>query len=1243
MAAVSHWSRARAWSRAVWRCLGQPTCLAAGLFLIVSLASGECRAQPVPGEATLSVSGGYARLLLKLDEDVESEVSVAGSILVIRFKRPVDVPVAKLSDAAPDYVGSARRDPDGSAIRLALSRKVTVNAMTAGGRIFVDLLPDSWKGLPPGLPPEVVKELSERARVAERALRLQRASQEAKKRPPIRVRASVQPTFVRFVFELPEGTGVNTVLNEKTLALTFSSVLSFDLADAKLAAPSNVASIGQKIEGDASTVEVGLIGDVDVHSFREERNYIVDIGFQQPEKPSILSKPPVVAGKTRPAGAAAAADKPAGEAAPARQSSDIIPPTSESIAREAKLDTRPEAAAKPEPVAKSEPPTKPSPAAVEPLATAAPAKQIAVAIAAEPAAKETPVAVVAAPPVATPPAAVAAPVKAVAAVSEPTAKTGTGNGGAVDAKRSSDSLRLTFSFAARVPAALFLRADVAWLVFDSVEPIDLEPIRREGGSVIADLGQIALEKGQAIRIRLNRPQLVSIRSGDEAGAGRSWVVMFADAVQTPAQPLVALRNIADPANATVAVPLANPGLLHRVIDPDAGDALMVITAPPPARGFVKRQDFVEFSLLESVHGVVIAPNADEVTASVASDKITLSRPGGLTLSSANAVAQRASAVVRPIFDVNEWRKNQLQPFGERLDMLVSAVAQATGNQRTPARLDLARFYLSRGMYHEAKAILDLVLEDAKPGQELPAALMTHAIASTLMGRPELSLKDLANPAIGANYDAQLWKALAYARQEKWTEAREKFKNIELAVTALPAGLQSIAVSEAMRASLEAKDFSGAAARSSELDLLEIAPERKPAILVMQGRLDEALGREKDALGKYREVVASSDRAAASEASLLEIALLQKREEISQDDALRGLETLAVTWRGDGVEIRALQMLARIYASLGRYGESLSAARTATDLQSNSEVSRQTQDEAAALFSQVFLSQKGDDLPLIDALALFYEYRELTPIGRRGDEMIRRLADRLVAVDLLDQASELLQYQVDHRLEGAARAQVASRLAMVYLMNRKPDRAIAALRSTRIADLAGELRQQRLLLEARAQSDIGRRDLALDIIANVGGREAIRLRSDIYWAGRRWREASEQIELYYADRWRDFKPLNPQEKGDVIRAVLGYALAEDSLGLARFREKYAPLMSGEKDQSLMETASRPASNNSADFAQIAKMAASVDTLDGFLRDMKSRFPDSSAKAVLPPGMEAADPTPTGSLPAIVGLKRVDAAR
>jgi len=785
---------------------------------------------------------------------------------------------------------------------------------------------------------------------------------------------------------------------------------------------------------------------------------------------------------------------------------------------------------------------------------------------------------------------------------------------------------------------MFRRADVIWLVFDSARPVDLEPIRREAGLVIGDVSTLRLENAQAIRIRLNRPQLASL-TPDDTG----WVVSFADTMQTASQPLSAIRNITDPGRANVTVPIAMPGAMHRLVDPDAGDALMVITAGPPGRGFVRRQDFVELSLLESIHGVVIQPNSDDVTAEIASDKITLSRPGGLTLSSADVGAERAATAVRPVFEVNEWRRNRSEEFVKRRDALIVAAANATAEQRTAARLDLARFYMAWGLYPEAKGVLDLTLAEARPGQEDLSALIVHAVASTLMGRPEQGLKDLSLPAIGSNYDSQLWKALALARQGKWAEAREKFKNVEFAIASLPLELQRVALIDAMRASVEVKDFSGAASRSNDLDVIGIPADLKPELSVLRGRLAEALGREKDALAEYKAAARSTDRASAMEARLNDIALRQRRDELVQADALRDLETLSMTWRGDALEVKALTMMARIYTDTDRYGEALSAARTATRLQPNSDLARAAQDDSAALFAQLFLSAKGDDLPPVDALALFYEYSELTPIGRRGDEMIRRLADRLVAVDLLDQASDLLQYQVDHRLEGAARAQVAARLAMVYLMNRKPDRAIAALRTTRINDLAGELRQQRLLLEARAQSDIGRRDLALDIISNIAGPEAIRLRSDIFWAARRWRESSEQIELYYGERWRDFKPLSATEKGDMVRAVIGYALAEDTIGLVRFREKYAPLMSGETDRSAFDIASKPASTNSAEFAQIAKMAASVDTLEGFLREMKARFPDMTAKAPLPPETQRPDPFPTGALPAIIGLKRVEAAR
>src|SRR5258707_13507581 len=208
----------------------------------------------------------------------------------------------------------------------------------------------------------------------------------------------------------------------------------------------------------------------------------------------------------------------------------------------------------------------------------------------------------------------------------------------------------------------------------------------------------------------------------------------------------------------------------------------------------------------------------------------------------------------------------------------------------------------------------------------------------------------------------------------------------------------------MRCSREVRDYSGAAKRSDDLDVVGLPSELKGAILVLRGRLAEALGHDRDALGQYRIAIASADRAAAAEAKLLEIVLRQKRDEISQAEVLRELETLSVIWRGDAVEVRALQIMARIYPETGRSGESFAAARTATRLQPNSEPTRQTQDAAAAPFAQPFLRPQGGDLPPVDALGIFYAYRELTPLRRRRDEMIRRLADPLVAVDRLAHGS-----------------------------------------------------------------------------------------------------------------------------------------------------------------------------------------------------------------------------------------------
>jgi hypothetical protein len=200
------------------------------------------------------------------------------------------------------------------------------------------------------------------------------------------------------------------------------------------------------------------------------------------------------------------------------------------------------------------------------------------------------------------------------------------------------------------------------------------------------------------------------------------------------------------------------------------------------------------------------------------------------------------------------------------------------------------------------------------------------------------------------------------------------------------------------------------------------------------------------------------------------------------------------------------------------------------------------------------------------------------------------------------------------LQGAARAQVATKLATIYLMNRKPDFALAAIQKTRVSDIAGDLREQRLLLESRALSELGRHEMALEIIEGMRTPEAMRLRADILWNAKKWREAGEAIEVLHGDRYKQFAPLNDQERADILRGAIAYSLAEDPMSLTRFREKYAAKMIDGPDRRAFEVVASPIGSSSKEFRDVANTVGNTSTLEAFLREMHKRYPDKDISAL-----------------------------
>jgi tetratricopeptide (TPR) repeat protein len=1180
-------------TRARERMRGRPLCGCGALAIVAILQTlmlftpafgGRAFAEErIKGEVKVSTEGGYARLAFRFEKEVPATIQTTYPIMVVTFKKPVAIAVDQLNAAAPDYISAARLDPDGVSIRIALAHKIKVNSIPAAERLYVDLLPEAWTGLLPGLPREVIEELANRALAAESQLRKQRFTAKSQKPSAIRVKVATQPTFTRYVFAMPDVANVVPESAEGKLKLEFDQPIKWDLADARAAMPPTLRSIDADVEDDTVAVSFAFNGTPQVRTFREDRSIVVDVGHD-----GAKSKPAAEEGAKLKQGAAAPAAVPAiepPETVPAKDAAAeplpkadtvpplivpaVVPPPEQAVENSPAPTPPPRPKSEAPPAAAAAAPASPAPKLAAPAAPQQPAKS-AMAERKRPAPNPD------------------APV-------------------VVELQQSGDTLHAEFPFVIETPAAVFHRADMLWLVFDSAAKIDLAALTADTSHAIRSA---ALERGAdgeaIVRIKLERPRLVSL-----AADGPGWIVSIGDTVTVPSRPLVMARNNVGKNRASIAIPFDNPRKIHVLTDHDIGDRLLVVTALGPARGFLKEQNFVELRALPSTHGVVLQPLADDVTAELADDKITVTRPGGLSLS-ATAIGQPqlASNFRALSFDTQLWTYDRQAKFSARQAELIQIAAMAPAIKRKQARFNLARFYLAREMSAEAKAVLEVALADKKAAEDVTGAVL-KAVADVMLERPDEALKVLSNPWVGNQLDAPIWRAIAYARQGKWPEAQAGFKSADSGISTLPIELQRMALRDALRTAIAVRDFNGADRIVNALDTIGVPPEIAPSIAVLVGRLKEALGRTSDALTSYRAATDSPDRRAAAQGRLREILLRYAIGDMPRKDVINALETLTTIWRGDETEAEGLKLLAHLYTEENRYRAAFHVMRVALLVHPNSEFTRQIQDEAAGTFDSLFLGGKGDAMPPVEALGLFYDFRDLTPIGRRGDEMIRRLADRLVAVDLLDQAAELLQHQVDHRLQGGARAQVATRLAVIYLMNRKPQRALATLQATHTAELSNELRDQRLLLQARALSDTGRHDLALELIASLDSREAIRLRSDILWAARRWRAAAEQIEILYGDRWRDFTPLNKTERFDILRAAIGYSIGEEPLGLARFRERYSAKMADTPDRRAFDVVTAPVGSGGAEFQDVAKKIAGVDSLESFLGDMRARYPDSSA--------------------------------
>ena len=1095
--------------------------------------------EPLSGTVTGTEEAGFGRAIFNFPEPVSATARTAGGVMIVTFDRPIRLNPEKLTAMLPRYVAAVRVDPDQRSLRFAITRPLKADMKDAAEALYLDMLPETWRGAPPPLPASVVKDLARRARVVGDAVR---DAETRKVKPVLRavgMQLAESDTRTRLLFDLPPEVGAMVSSDGPRLRIMFTGKV--DLPEAL--ARSVLAGIGKDIQivPDETGLTLAFTGPASAYEAdRDGDSYVVD-----------FLKTPKIAAPSQPGVAVAVPD------APVKLAPDILPKPDET-ALHSPQSARPAAD---DPKTAALPFVKPDPANAAPGDTARPAAL---------------------------PGTAASPQH-------------------VWATLSLQGKGVRLALRPKAPAAVFEHGDDVFVVLNGVKSIELPVLSASDAALAGSIIESRIEGGSMLRLT---PVARGLLSVSEAQDG--WIIDVADQVTGPVEPVRWSRTSGPDGRRVLRGAMPKSGQPIAIDDPVTNEKLIVVPMTGAPYAVVKAQNFVEFRLPRTALGLVIVPRADDLFVRADLDSILIGRESGLSLSADGAgpgPSTARSGQEASLFPEhwNDDRRGSIRDGGRAL---LRAAADAPRRDRTSARIRLAQFHLANGFASEAHGVLGLAAAEDPVVAGSKQLIMLRLMAAVFMADFAEAGRLVSNPVLAMENEAGLWRALIDEHARRFGPALTGFRRFGDVLERYPDSLQALFRSAAVEAALEGGDTFLANHHLGALERVD-ADDRDPGLVpLLQGRIAEASGRHSEAIAAYQLAAKTGQRPVEAQARLNAALLLLQEKKMDPEQVKAELETIAMIWRRGEIEVRARAKLGEIYAAESLWREAFNMNKRALEIQPDHPFTRKLQDDTAQRFEALFLGGKAESLSRIEALSIFDEFRALIPVGPRGDEIVRRLAERLYELDLLDQAAELLAYQVNHRLKGLARAQVATRLAVIHLVNGKPQETLQALKFSRLANLPPEMRRARVLLEARTLAELSRTELAMEVLAAETGSDVERLRADILWRGKRWREAAETYERALGQRWQDNEPLNDGERGDIVRAGVAYVLASDRLGTDRLRAKYLPKMSDSVDAETFKLITIDNLLRAPEFREIARSVVSAETLSGFLEAYRKRYPSEA---------------------------------
>ena len=727
-----------------------------------------------------------------------------------------------------------------------------------------------------------------------------------------------------------------------------------------------------------------------------------------------------------------------------------------------------------------------------------------------------------------------------------------------------DSAVLRFPFTERVALATFKRAHALWVVFSKPVAVDLSDFDALPQTVIGKAQLLPNRKVTALRIPMDDG--VYIHTAREENSF-SWAVLLTSKKQALPTPLRIDINTEPPAPAHVFVPTLQMTEPVTLRDPQVGDRLIITPLYNVGEGVAAPRDFIEFSFLETAQGIAVTKKADEVVVMQLRNGIRVSMPQGATLTrdlpeiKPAEVSTAVSAAT--LFPYDQWKFNDSNPEAVRLQIqgLFHRVVESTNPQQAnEARLQMAKMYLSDGMAVEALALIDGINRTYPSYFKSGKIAALRGAANFLLYRFVEAARDFSAPELNNNKEIEYWRAML---ADLLGNSDKSYNYLSLNQDYIskypPIFRQRLAIVAADRA-IDGKEYNTALKIFDKLKQDNIIEPINAYVNFLLAKVSADTGQPKEALEMWDRLAKDFDHPfVQARAEFSRIAWDMDHDAISKDQAIDRLERLRLSWHGDGLELKVLTLLGDLYLGKKDYVNAMRIWNGGVISFPNTGASMDMARKMQEAFITMFNEGIADKLPPLEALALYYEYRNYTPPGSTGNEMIERLADRLVGVDLLDQAASLLDHQMHFQTEKEQRSRIGVKLANVYLLNHQPQKALVALQDSLYGENPLMLRLLRNRLTAQAMIDMGQTDKALATLGSDNSADAERIRMSVYWHERDWTRLVASIEALLKSRPDNTAPITLEESEYLLKLSLAYVFQNNTMQLQYLHDYFGPLM------------------------------------------------------------------------------------